>query len=457
MSQASPCPGAGPRILIDCGDYRFGNLGDLAMLQVTIGRLLERWPQAELAALTEDPVALNQWCPGVSPVPCAGRRTWFADRGLVTRVHHLLSDGYSAKLVDFQRRVRRWRPMLFRGVLGARAWARGHSTAELDGFLQAVLTADAVVVCGAGGITDHAPTWAFPVMNLLEMAVARGVPTAMFGHGLGPLTDPELTARAGQVLPFVTLLALREARSGPELAQRLGVNPDRVTVTGDDAVEPSFQQRSAELGDGLGVNLRVSRSAQVGPSDIALLRPVLHTFARNHSAPIVPLPISSYDRTTEGGDWSDSRVIRELLVGYDATGNGSGSLQSPGDVIRQAGQCRLVVTGAYHAAVFALSQGVPTICLARSRYFAEKFLGLAGELGPGAEVVDLGQVGWVDNLPELMTRLWDGAASLRNGLLRTAERQIALGRGAYRAFGQVVDRRVEPSVAPLTSGGHSNV
>ena len=45
-------------------------------------------------------------------------------------------------------------------------------------------------------------------------------------------------------------------------------------------------------------------------------------------------------------------------------------------------RCRLVVTGSYHAALFALSMGVPAIGIATSRYYEDKFLGLADQFGP---------------------------------------------------------------------------
>src|SRR5690348_18151060 len=44
----------------------------------------------------------------------------------------------------------------------------GRGTADLEAFttfMTALRSADAVVVCGAGGVTDHARKWALPVLD----------------------------------------------------------------------------------------------------------------------------------------------------------------------------------------------------------------------------------------------------------------------------------------------------
>ena len=46
-------------------------------------------------------------------------------------------------------------------------------------------------------------------------------------------------------------------------------------------------------------------------------------------------------------------------------------------LIEQISRCRLVIVGSYHAAVFALAQGVSAIGLAGNAYYLQKFEGLA--------------------------------------------------------------------------------
>jgi colanic acid/amylovoran biosynthesis protein len=103
--------------------------------------------------------------------------------------------------------------------------------------------------------------------------------------------------------------------------------------------------------------------------------------------------------------------------------------------------CRVVVTGSYHAGVFALSCGVPAIGIAKSQYYVEKFCGLAAQFGPGCEVATLDDPDFERVLREKIDRLWTAAAQLRPGLLQAAARQIALGRAAYGRLREIVTAR----------------
>ena len=65
------------RILIEPSGYKLGNMGDAAMLQVTVSRLFELWPEAQLQVITRAPEALAALCPRVSPLLAHGRSAWF--------------------------------------------------------------------------------------------------------------------------------------------------------------------------------------------------------------------------------------------------------------------------------------------------------------------------------------------------------------------------------------------
>jgi colanic acid/amylovoran biosynthesis protein len=100
-------------------------------------------------------------------------------------------------------------------------------------------------------------------------------------------------------------------------------------------------------------------------------------------------------------------------------------------VIKQVALCRVVVTGAYHAAVFALAQGIPVVGLAKSTYFVNKLLGLEDQFGEGCQTVFL-------NEPDLPRRLYNAieiawiSADRNRGKLQTAAiRQIELSRRSY--------------------------
>lgn len=414
------------RVLVDCGDYELGNLGDVAMLQVTVQRLREQLPAASIEVITGDAIALARHCPGAVPVSYDGRQLWLGRGTLTGRADRVLRRVPLFREDGVEGAMRRHFPPVLERLVRARL-SRDDDRHAFESFMAVLHAADAVVVCGAGGVTDHARKWAMPVLALVEHAAARGTPTAMFGHGLGPLTDPDMRRAAGRVLPRLDLLALREGRSGPALARALGVEETRMVVTGDDAIELAYAQRPGFLGDAVGVNLRVSRSAGVDESYVDAVGGVVRRFAAAAGAPLAALPIGR-------GRASDDVATIQRLLGDAAPASDAEPYDTTAGAIAQAGRCRVVVTGAYHAAVFALSQGVPAVCLARSAYFREKLLGLAAQFGAGCAVVDLSADDFTGRLGRAMHDAWNAAEHVRPALLDAAATQIAASRSAYRRF-----------------------
>jgi colanic acid/amylovoran biosynthesis protein len=175
----------------------------------------------------------------------------------------------------------------------------------------------------------------------------------------------------------------------------------------------------------LGINIRFLASAWTDHNDVESIRPVLHEFARRHDVRLIPLPIAIHLGTR------DDLAIKQLLVGFDEQSDGGESLDSPLKVIERAALCRVVVTGAYHAAVFALAQGIPVVALAKSDYFCKKLLGLEDQFGEGCQTVLLNEPGWPERLNDSIERAWQNADELRETLQAATLRQIELTRRSY--------------------------
>jgi colanic acid/amylovoran biosynthesis protein len=100
-------------------------------------------------------------------------------------------------------------------------------------------------------------------------------------------------------------------------------------------------------------------------------------------------------------------------------------------VIARIGGCRVVVTGSYHGAVFALSQGIPAVAIVKSRYYLAKMAGVAHEFGAGCHIVSLDDGDMAAALTGAISRAWEEADTVREPLLRAAADQIRRGRSAY--------------------------
>jgi len=440
------------RIVVDTalntGSAEYSNMGDVAMLQVGVRRLQRLWPSGRIEVLTESPTNLDLFCPGTNSLPRAGRDLWVGDHAVIGGFGRLLPRTWSVGLIKLSRACRLRYPGTFRLLVKLRLAIRDRRNARphLNAFLEAMEHADLFVVCGAGGFTDDTRQWNISILNTIEEAIQRNIPVIMFGQGLGPLSDPEIVGRASKILPKVNLFTLRGGRGGLAVAQSLGLNSSQILTTGDEAVEIAYEAREKEPGHAVGINLRVASYSNVNGDMIDALRPVLHEFARRHSASLIPVPIAFHA-------WAnDHLTIRRLLQGFDDHSDGGIKLDSPLKVIEQIGHCRIVLTGAYHAAVFALSQGIPVVCLSASDDYNAKFRGLEDQFGAGCETVFLSASNASQKLADAAERAWQSAENLRLPLLAAARRQIALSQGAYERVAENISsigRKKEAERRPL--------
>jgi polysaccharide pyruvyl transferase WcaK-like protein len=306
------------------------------------------------------------------------------------------------------------------------------------------------VASGGGYLTD---TWWWHgagVLSLLRLAQRLGKPTAMFGQGVGPISERgrggsrALCRQARAVLPRLAVLGLREDRIGKDLAISLGIPAGAVAVTGDDALElipeggaadGSAHGGSAQRGGALGVSMRVSPYAGVDRTAAETVGDLVVRAAEAFRAPIVTLPVSRYP--VDG----DLDALRALLhperSGADIVLH---DLATPDALITVAADCRVIVTGSYHAAVFGLAWGVPAVCLTRSAYYDAKFAGLKA-LFPGAcLVVSLDQPDLAGRLGQAIGQAWHLPAQARNDARKAAAGQRQAGRQAYARFRDVVEK-----------------
>ncbi len=409
------------RILMVPSDYTFFNVGDIAMIQAALERLGTLWPSARIQVLTEDPVGLAFHCPRAEPLIRNGWQDWMRNGCLLGDLDRSLPPAVAARLFSSEHYFRRNWSTLTELLRRATMRPPRRDASGVERLLEALAEADLVVVAGMGGITDWFEEYALELLDMLWLAIQHGKPTAMLGQGIGPLRGEVLWNRARQVLPRIHMIALRERRVGEPLLAALGVAPDRVVTTGDDAIELAYRRRPACLGNGLGVNLRIGWYSGIGEWLTERLRPVLQNAARAYDAPLVPVPISR----TPGE--ADAVAIRQLVAEYPHVLGESETLTTPLKVIEQVQRCRLVVTGSYHAATFALAQGIPAIGLVKSSYYAAKFEGLAEQFGEGCDVVFLDDLRFTRNLTAAIERAWAEAEQRRPCLLESAARQIELG------------------------------
>ncbi|GAB0104494.1 hypothetical protein JMUB6875_34680 [Nocardia sp. JMUB6875] len=451
MGAGLPCGGAGHRVLIENSEYWLRNYGDLAMLDVTVRRIRARWPLATVGVMTESPALVAAYFPGVLGITVGSRDPW----GAPVRVERLaaaVGPAVAGPPAVAALRARAWllprairvrdrlRDLRSRGSSADEPQpAPEPSHAEIlvprierrhPGAARAVREASLVVALGGGYMTDADIPQAGRVLDLLEYACGVGVPAAMVGQGIGPLRDPELRERATQALGKLPLIALRERRRGPELLESLGVPSSAVVVTGDDAIELAQDVRNVSPGNDIGVCLRVAKYSPVAARAQETVGSALRAAAVEFDARLVPLIIAE----TPGSP--DRATTLPLVRGSANPVEPVGSFVRPAEVAAEVGRCRILVTGAYHLAVFALSQGIPVVGLTSTEYYDDKFLGLADMFGGGVRLVHLDDPELSEHLPAAIRAAWDEADDVRAALRARADEQVLGSRNAFeRLFG----------------------
>lgn len=390
------------RIFLEAGPNGLCNAGDIAMLQVAVQKLRRVFPGAEITVATLAIDHLAAHCGGVTAI--ANGQRWRMTPDFVVRR-------------GFQK---------LRAVAG---FTPGRDALLHLGrpcsshFLEAVRSADLVAFVGGGNLTTVFTFGAQFFLQTLRLAAEFGKPTVMFGQGVGPITAGSLRQAARAILPHAHMIAVRERLTGPALLGDLGVPRERIIVTGDDAVELAYAARPASLGSTLGVNVRLSDYSGVGTRDLPMIREALRHAAVRRGVELVPVPIN-------WGIDPDMPSIRRLLRGMAAEPVMRDHPCSSTSAIARIGCCRAVVTGSYHAGVFALSQGIPAVCLARSVYYADKFNGLRDMFGAGCEVVSMDDPEFTNVLAAAIERALTEADSFRSPLHEAARRQIAAAEDA---------------------------
>lgn len=429
------------RILMDTGlgrgvsEYR--NVGDVCMLQVAVTRLQGLFPGASFEVLTDSAEDLARFCPAARPLENLGRRLWFANGVLLGKYSRCAPSWLVDLLVKFKRAVRSRCPGLFRVMLIWRFKFRNRSgeAGALRAFTRALHDADLLLICGAGGFYDGCREWNLEVLDLAEAFIERGLPVVMLGQGFGPVSDGLVLPRAAKILPRVDYITLRGNRGACDLLRTLGVAESRMQITGDEALEMAYESRSDQRGQALGINLRFAGSAGADGDDIENIRAVLQDFVQRHGNSFVPLPIAMHPHSR------DDLAIKQLLRGLDEQSDGGGALDSPLKVIRQTALCRIVVTGAYHAAVFALAQGIPVVGIAKSAYYSSKFFGLEDLFGEGCQTILLNGPGWPQRLQSAIEKAWKNADKLRRPLQAAALAQIESSKRSYERVRDIVASR----------------
>jgi len=414
------------KILIDNSGYELKNHGDLAMLIITANRFHQLYPNVEIQIFTVNPSRLKELLPFAVPIGIEGRKLWGQAWNFLGALHKILPLFTHQWLQKQEAIVKIKYPNISRKWMERRLSRRKYKIGPMRDFLDAVYQADIVIASGGGYIADSFEGHACDVLQTLALAQSYKKPTAMFGQGLGPFASKRIGFWARKVLPKLDCLTLREGLHSKPCALLSGVQLEKIDVTGDDAIFLAHSMMPKNLGTKIGVNVRIADYSGLGESTLNQFKAILEDVHQNIDAEFCGVPISFHE-----GD-SDYNSLKEILSANQIKKREQ--LDTPEKIIQQIGECRVVVTGSYHAGVFALSQGISVVAIAGSDYYRHKFDGLVNQFGEGCQVIDRETTKFDEELKVAIYEAWKNAELMRPSLLKKAAEQVFLSEAAFNKF-----------------------
>lgn len=350
------------RFLVDQSGYGLANAGDAAMLQVA----LERTGEAQRDVLVSVPERLQLICPDATPVKVSGAQLWRQPWNVVGKGRRIIPEGLHGSARRAEVRLRNAVPRAMCRLIAHRLRNRSIDPTDMYSFIDSVLSADALIVTGGGFINDSFSTHARNVLELCELFQALDKPVALFGQGLGPLTNPRLRKLLRKVVARCAVIGLREGVVGPQLLRGLSCENEKVVITGDDAIQLALKSDSfARSMDAVGINIRVAPYSGITQAVADSVIDTVALVSRQMGVSVISIPIS----------WNqgESDACTLSKVGdFDVN-----TPMLPEETVQRVGRCAVVVTASYHAAVFALAQGRPVVAISASEYYDAKLRGLA--------------------------------------------------------------------------------
>jgi polysaccharide pyruvyl transferase CsaB len=300
------------------GYYGNANTGDEAILRVITEQLRIRDYGDELVVFSSDPATTRSW------------------------------HGVDAVAAVLPKSPRDW-------VVGS----LGRSRSSFFATIRAERSLRTALFGGGGLIFDRPEgnPWLLGNLDQLERWVERGVRTAVFAVGVGPLTRSDSRARVGEVLRKVDLVTVRDDESAALLVE-CGVPGETVHVGADLvwALEPSpgEPERRSER-PGIAVCLRGEHAVQ--PTYIEAWSRALQTVLRESDADLWFLPMQ-----TGGG--CDDRIGQRLVADTLQPAERVHCVEDALDPAQWAGWmrgCDLVFAERLHGAVLSMLAGVPAV------------------------------------------------------------------------------------------------
>ncbi len=246
---------------------------------------------------------------------------------------------------------------------------------------------DAAVFLGCGLSSRWAEGTIVP--RALLAAALRHARVPFAGSGQGYVMDDDGLDLLDAFVGGAVALGCRDATSATVARGLPGVDPDVVSITGDDALGlPAAGAAGAPAGFGPWLAVTVRRAEYVGdPAHDPVRRwaRAADAVAADRGWDVLGVALNAQRPEPEIATLAGLRATEPLRARWHLVECGS----DPGVLVAAVSAAAAVATQSYHAALFGLAAGVPTVLSAATPYYVAKAGGLAALAAlPDAFAVD---------------------------------------------------------------------
>lgn len=278
---------------------------------------------------------------------------------------------------------------------------------------------DMLHVAGGGNLTDIFPVEVRRRCALINAFLAQHKVVILSGQQLGPFHDVDLEKMLMHTLRDVSYIGVRDEQS-LELCKQYGIPPDRFSLTGDDSlgITPGPKEKIAALldpyrlqpGKFLALNMRLGSYVPEHDEHMETVARLYDAVAEQLGLPVlyVPISLNTIDSDTATAATLATRMRHPFRILDTAH-------CTPSEMKGILGNTQSCVGYSWHFCTFALSQGIPAVCIHASDYYAQKGNGLCAFWGDGGLAVSM-HMPFADLLTHICHTLND--TSLPNHLLR---------------------------------------
>ena len=335
------------------------NLGDAAILEVTLEGILKVFPDASISLAANDPLSWKPFADEnirILPSIC----TWVADCIHGDWRRYPLRMPYFLVLLLFSVAANR--------LFGTQLLFGSQNKRDL---LCSYYEADLVLSCGGGNFyAHHSPSPAL-IWSLLTLLFAAGLrkPIIMLPQSVGPIVGDAQQRFTRFVLRQVDFMMLREQSSIEFVTRRLRL-PQQPTLIPDLAFGLKIKEDNpASIKDDpalkIGVTI-IDRHAQEKQFNYQehyedALVDLLTTFSRSHNASISIFVQCSGPSADQNDTYAAQRIINRLS-GIDKVYLFD-EFDNPGQLKAAIHEMDIFISSRLHSGIFALSGGIPLLLI----------------------------------------------------------------------------------------------